>query len=173
MTWTASIGSSSGPQAFPFHIFAICFFTSSNESHSTGPSVVGSSSSCSLGCSALKSLSKFCFHLSLIFPDSVKMVPCSSLTYAMSRYISTSSVSTFGKLVYYLCSFSCIQFSVQFLICCFFCYCYCSLCSFVGFLVCTVLFFTLIFLVCFERPSSLALVARRVSSFHHRLSFSL
>ena len=83
MTWTASIGSSSGPQAFPFPIFAICFFTSSNENHSTGPSVVGNSSSCSHGFSALKSLSKCCFHLSLIFPDSVKMVPCSSLTHAM------------------------------------------------------------------------------------------
>ena len=33
--WTASMGSSSGPQAFPFPIFAICFFTSSNEKHST------------------------------------------------------------------------------------------------------------------------------------------
>ena len=42
MIWTASIGSSSGPQAFPFPIFVICFFTSSNEKHSTGPSVVGS-----------------------------------------------------------------------------------------------------------------------------------
>ena len=74
------------PQAFPFSIpiFAICFLTSSNEKHSTGPSVVVNSSSCSLGFSALKSLSTFCFHLSLIFPDSVKMVPCSSLKYAMS-----------------------------------------------------------------------------------------
>ena len=87
MIWIATIGSSSGPQDFPFPIFAICFFTSSNEKHSTGPSVVGNSSSCSLGFSALKSLSKLCFHLPLIFPDSVKMVPSSSLTYAMS-YIS-------------------------------------------------------------------------------------
>ena len=44
------------PQAFPFPIFAICLFTSSNDQHSTGPSVVGNSSSCSLGFSALKSL---------------------------------------------------------------------------------------------------------------------
>ena len=84
MIWIASIGSSSGPHYFPFPIFAICFFTSSNEKHCTGPSVVGNSSSCSLGFSALKSLSKFCFHLPLIFPDSIKMVPSSSLTYAMS-----------------------------------------------------------------------------------------
>ena len=53
---TASIGSLSGPDAFPFPIFAICVFTSSNEKHSIGPSVVGNSSSCSLGFSALKSL---------------------------------------------------------------------------------------------------------------------
>ena len=80
MIWIASIGSSSGPQAYP--IFAICFFTSSNEKHSTDPSVVGNSTSCSLGVSALKSLSKCCFNVPLIFPDSVKMIP-SSLTYAM------------------------------------------------------------------------------------------
>ena len=83
MIWIASIGSSSGPQDFPFPIFAICFFISSNETHCTGLSVVGNSSSCSLGFSALKSLSKK-VHLPLIFPDSVKMVPSSSLTYAMS-----------------------------------------------------------------------------------------
>ena len=83
MIWIASIGSSSGPQAFPFPIFAICFFTSSNVKHCTGPSAVGSSSSCSLGFSALKSLSKN-FHLPLICPDSVKMVQSSSLTYDMS-----------------------------------------------------------------------------------------
>ena len=116
LTWTASIGSPSGPQAFPFPIFAICFFTSSNEKHSTGPSVVGNSYSCSLGFSALKSLSNFCFHLPLIFPDPVKMVLSSYLTLFYVRYISTSSVSAFGKLVYYLCSFSGIQFSVQLLI---------------------------------------------------------
>ena len=79
----------------------------------------------------------------------------------------------FGKLLYYLCSFSGIQFSLQFLTCFFFghCYCsigsfvrflvctvlffghwyYCSIGSFVRFLVCTVLFFACIFLVCFER----------------------
>ena len=33
----------------PFPVVAICFFTSSNEKHSTGPSVVGNSSSRSLG----------------------------------------------------------------------------------------------------------------------------
>ena len=151
MIWIASIGSSSGPQAFPFRIFAICFFTSSNEKHCTAPSVVDSSSGSSLGFSALKCLSTFCFHLPLIFPDYVKMVPSSSLTYAMSHITSTSSVSAFGKLVYYLCAFSGIQFSVQFLICLFFGHCYCSLGGFVGFLLCTVLFFALIFLVCFER----------------------
>ena len=57
---------------------------SSNENHSTGPPVVGNSSSCSLRFSALKSLSNFCFHLPLIFLDSVNMVPSSSLTCAMS-----------------------------------------------------------------------------------------
>ena len=59
MIWTASIESSSGPQAFPFPIFAICFFTSSNEKHSTGPSVVGNSSSCSLVFSALEEEHEF------------------------------------------------------------------------------------------------------------------
>ena len=38
-TWTAFIGSSSGPHAFRFPIFAI--FISSIEKHYTGPSVVG------------------------------------------------------------------------------------------------------------------------------------
>ena len=82
--WTASIGSSSGPHVFPFPILAICFFTSSNEKHSTGPSVVGNSCSCSLGFSPLMSLSTFCFHLPLICADSVKMFLSSFLMYAMS-----------------------------------------------------------------------------------------
>ena len=67
MVRAASIGSSSGSEAFPFPIFAICFFTSSSVNHSTGPSVFGNLSSCCLGFSALKSLSTFCFHLPLIF----------------------------------------------------------------------------------------------------------
>ena len=150
MIWTASILSSSSPQAFPFPIFAICFFTSSNEKHSTGPSVVGNSSSCSLGLSALKSLSKFCFHLSLIFPDSVKMVPCSSLTYAMSD-ISLLLLSLLLASLYIIFAPSLVSSLVYNSSCFFFGHCYCSLGSFVGFLVCTVLFFTIIFLVCFER----------------------
>ena len=60
---TFSSECSSGLHAFPFPIFAICFSTSSNEKHSTLPSVVGDSSSCSLRFSALKSLSKYCFPI--------------------------------------------------------------------------------------------------------------
>ena len=72
----------------------------------------------------------------------------------------------------YLCSFCGIQFRVQFLIICFFFgHCYCSLGGCVGFLVCTVPFFALIFPVCFERLF-FGGDARRVSSFPHRLSFS-
>ena len=172
MIWTASIGSSSGPQAFHFLIFAICFFTSSNEKHSTGPSVVGNSSSCSLGFSALKSLSTFCFHLSLIFPDSVKMVPCSSLAYAMSDisllllslllaslYIIFAP-SLVSSLVYnssYASSFAIATALFAALLASLYAQCCSSLLSF---------WYAL-------NASSLALVARRVSSFHHTLSFSL
>ena len=150
MIWIASIGSSSGPQDFPFHIFAICFFTSSNEKHCTGPSVGGNSSSCSLGFFCIEEFINILFPSPFDFPRFCQDGSIFfSLTYV--RYISTSSVSAFGKLVYYLCAFSGIPFSVQFLICFFFGHCYCSLGGFVGFLVCTVLFFALIFLVCFER----------------------
>ena len=137
MIWIASIGSSSGPQDFPFPIFAICFFTSSsNEKHCTGPSVVGNSSSCSLGFSALKSLSKFGFHLPLIFPDSVKMVPSSSLTCAMSD-ISLLLLSLLLASLYIIFAPSLVSSLVyiQFLICFFFGHCYCSLGGFVGFLL--------------------------------------
>ena len=94
----ASIGSSCDPQDFRFPIFAMCFFTSSNERHSTGPSVVGNSSSCSLGFSALKSLSKTNFHLPLIFPRFCPDGSISVLNICYVRCISTSSVSAFGAL---------------------------------------------------------------------------
>ena len=152
MIWTASIGSSSGPQAFPFPIFAIWFFTSSNEKHSTGPSVVGNSSSCSLGFSALKGLSNFCFHLYLIFPDSVKTVPCSSLTYAM-RDMSILLLSLLLASLYIIFAPSLVSslvYSSSYASSCAIATAIFA-CNFVGFLVSTVLFFTLIFLVCFER----------------------
>ena len=138
------------PTCFSFPIFAICFFTSSNEKHYTGSSVVGNSSSCSLGLSALKCII-ILFTSLFDFPRFCQDGSMFVLHICYVRYISTSSVSAFGKLVYYLCYFSGIQFSVKFLICFFFCYCYCSLGIFVGFLEYTVLLFTLIFLVCFER----------------------
>ena len=91
------------------------------------------------------------------------------------RYISTSSVSAFGKLVYYLCSFSGILVSslvynssyasslaiatalLAALLASLYAQCCSSLLSF---------WYVL-------NASSLALKARRVSSFHHRLSFYL
>ena len=116
----------------------ICFFISSIEKHSTDPSVFDNSSGCFL-CS-----SKYCFYLRFIFPDSVKMVPCSSLAYV--RCISTSYIylhllSSFDKFVYYLCSFSRIQFNPS----------YFSSSLAIVTAIYGLLFFVLISMICSER----------------------
>ena len=65
----------------------------------------------------IESLRKFCFHLPLVFSDSINMIQPSSLTHDMSQMpLFPFSLLLTSLYVTYLCYFSCMHFGIKFLI---------------------------------------------------------